>query len=214
VAFGGGKRLPLSGRPGPVRDEAQVRWLISYSDFMMQLVCLFILMYSVTVLRRPAAAADAGRTPPPELSPLLRDVEAKLRRFPEGGRIRLVPASDGFRLQILYEMFAEGSDALTAEGRALVDFAAFLLAPVQSRGCAVSGVGHAAPGEAGDGALGLSLARARSAWEWATRPAAPDRLDPARFEAAGRGARDPVADPASPATRPLNRRVDFLVRLP
>jgi len=28
------------------KDESEVRWLISYSDFMMQLVCLFILLYS------------------------------------------------------------------------------------------------------------------------------------------------------------------------
>ena len=27
------------------KDESEVRWLISYSDFMMQLVCLFILLF-------------------------------------------------------------------------------------------------------------------------------------------------------------------------
>jgi len=32
---------PRSGE----KDESEVRWLISYSDFMMQLVCLFILLY-------------------------------------------------------------------------------------------------------------------------------------------------------------------------
>src|SRR5260221_555528 len=30
------------------KDESEVRWLMSYSDFMMQLVCLFILLYSVS----------------------------------------------------------------------------------------------------------------------------------------------------------------------
>jgi flagellar motor protein MotB len=32
----------------PEKDESEVRWLMSYSDFMMQLVCLFILLYSVS----------------------------------------------------------------------------------------------------------------------------------------------------------------------
>src|SRR6516164_5529095 len=32
----------------PEKDETEVRWLMSYSDFMMQLVCLFILLYSVS----------------------------------------------------------------------------------------------------------------------------------------------------------------------
>src|SRR6185369_14573623 len=34
--------------PPPEKDETEVRWLMSYSDFMMQLVCLFILLYSVS----------------------------------------------------------------------------------------------------------------------------------------------------------------------
>ena len=41
--------VPGSGQ-APEKDEGQVRWLISYSDFMMQLVCLFILLYSVSSL--------------------------------------------------------------------------------------------------------------------------------------------------------------------
>jgi flagellar motor protein MotB len=42
------------GAPHVEKDESEVRWLISYSDFMMQLVCLFILLYSV-------ANIDAGK---------------------------------------------------------------------------------------------------------------------------------------------------------
>src|SRR6516165_782265 len=44
----------LGGHPAPEKDESEIRWLISYSDFMMQLLCLFILLYSV-------CATDAGK---------------------------------------------------------------------------------------------------------------------------------------------------------
>src|SRR3982750_2594189 len=44
------KRAPAFrvGGAQPEKDETEVRWLMSYSDFMMQLVCLFILLYSVS----------------------------------------------------------------------------------------------------------------------------------------------------------------------
>src|SRR6059036_412378 len=44
------KRLPplRFAPPAPEKDETEIRWLMSYSDFMMQLVCLFILLYSVS----------------------------------------------------------------------------------------------------------------------------------------------------------------------
>ena len=42
-------RKIVLGAPRPSeKDESEVRWLISYSDFMMQLVCLFILLSSVS----------------------------------------------------------------------------------------------------------------------------------------------------------------------
>src|SRR5579862_4575938 len=46
-------------RPGE-KDESEVRWLISYSDFMMQLVCLFILLYSVSSLDKGRMALVAA----------------------------------------------------------------------------------------------------------------------------------------------------------
>src|SRR4051794_11294248 len=44
------KRRPhlFLGGSASEKDESEVRWLMSYSDFMMQLVCLFILLYSVS----------------------------------------------------------------------------------------------------------------------------------------------------------------------
>ena len=50
----------LPARPRAPRDESEVRWLISYSDFMMQLVCLFILLYSVSTMD-PAKASAVAR---------------------------------------------------------------------------------------------------------------------------------------------------------
>ncbi|HXG61903.1 MAG TPA: flagellar motor protein MotB [Planctomycetota bacterium] len=61
-----GRPLKLFVGSGPARDETEVRWLISYSDFMMQLVCLFLLLYASTALapemrRRTARAYRAAR---------------------------------------------------------------------------------------------------------------------------------------------------------
>src|SRR5258706_2785183 len=43
------QKIVIGARPRE-KDESEVRWLMSYSDFMMQLVCLFILLYSVSSL--------------------------------------------------------------------------------------------------------------------------------------------------------------------
>jgi flagellar motor protein MotB len=197
--------LPGAAAGAPVRDEDQIRWLISYSDFMMQLVCLFILLY---------AAAFSGRlrepVRPPEPPALLRELEPILGRLPEGGRIRILPEADGFRVRPGAALFTEGGEELTAEGKALVDAAAALVAPFAGRAAELAVVGHAAPGEPEPGRL--SRARARAAWEWATRPGAPARLAGERLRAAGRGAHEPSADSLDPAARALNRRVEFIVR--
>ncbi|MFN3485359.1 MAG: flagellar motor protein MotB [Planctomycetota bacterium] len=203
-------REPRGVPPGasagiPVRDEDQIRWLISYSDFMMQLVCLFILLY---------AAAFAGlsreRARPPDPPALLRELEPILRRMPEGGRLRIVAEPDGFRVRPGAALFEEGGEALAPEGRALVDAAAALVGPFSGRAAELEVVGHAAPGE--PEAERLSRARARAVWEWVTRPEAPARLDPALLRAAGRGAGEPVADSLDPGARALNRRVEFVAR--
>src|SRR5437016_2566887 len=55
------RRPALSGMArAPEKDESEVRWLISYSDFMMQLVCLFILLYSVSSLDKGRMARVAA----------------------------------------------------------------------------------------------------------------------------------------------------------
>jgi outer membrane protein OmpA-like peptidoglycan-associated protein len=197
--------LPGGGAGAPARDEEQIRWLISYSDFMMQLVCLFILLYAAAFVGRPREGARA-----PEPPALLRELEPILKRLPEGGRIRIQAEPDGFRVRPAAALFEENGAALTAEGGALADAAAALVAPFAGRAAELEVVGHAAPGEGQAGRL--SRERARAAWEWVTRAGSPARLDAARLRAAGRGAHEPAADSLDPAARALNRRVEFVVR--
>ena len=57
------KKLVIGAPRTGDKDESEVRWLISYSDFMMQLVCLFILLYSVYASFNPLPAAPYNLTP-------------------------------------------------------------------------------------------------------------------------------------------------------
>src|SRR5579864_6415662 len=108
------KRHPLL--PGPAsgreKDESEVRWLISYSDFMMQLVCLFILLYSVSSVDTskavPLAQAwrdeaglgevrlpSTGKTPnvpltSVDLGAAIHEVQIMAGRHPGGGSLRIV----------------------------------------------------------------------------------------------------------------------------
>jgi chemotaxis protein MotB len=239
----GARSRPARGR-GLVRlvpargekDESEVRWLTSYSDFMMQLVCLFILLYSVSTLdpgrttaatyrgdefgSEPASASGGrdGRFPAlrPELAAALRQVRAALGRYPEGRLIRISPTDDGFRLGLTGEMFEEGSSLPTRDGARLLDVAALLLNPLQPRASSIEVVGHASAGpvdrEEGS-ALKRSLSRALEAMRRVSRPDLSRRLDPALLRPAGRGAHEPAADGGAPSTRALNRRVEFLVHL-
>jgi len=54
------KKVEIGGGHAVEKDESEVRWLISYSDFMMQLVCLFILLYSVSALDKGKMAIAAA----------------------------------------------------------------------------------------------------------------------------------------------------------
>jgi flagellar motor protein MotB len=225
------------GAPHVEKDESEVRWLISYSDFMMQLVCLFILLYSVANIDpvKAGAVAQAWREevglddpkthsdrPGPELPLTMADLPATLRsiqvvlsRYPQGSQIRISPTADGFRLQLVYEVFREREAALTKQGEPLLDLAALILKPYEARVRVIEVTGHTSAGdtEKEDGsAFRLSLSRARAAYRHVTRADAPVRLDERRLSAAGRGPHDPVTESLGPATRSLNRRIDFVVR--
>jgi len=218
--------------PPPEKDESEVRWLMSYSDFMMQLVCLFILLYSVSSVDTskavPLAQAwrdevglgelrlpSTGRTPnvpltSADLSALIHEVQIMAGRHPAGGSLRVVRSLEGFRLQLAYGMFEKNSDRLDARGVQAVDLVASLLQPVRDRLASVEIVGHASVDE--DRPEDLSVSRAASALRRLTRPEASGRLDAAPLRAVGRGASDPAADNAEETGRMLNRRIEFAVR--
>src|SRR5437762_14242322 len=113
------KRLPplRFAPPAPEKDETEIRWLMSYSDFMMQLVCLFILLYSVSSVDTSKAiplaqawrdevgvgevripSAPKSATAPltmAELSPILHEIRILSGRHPGGSALRAVRTAGG-----------------------------------------------------------------------------------------------------------------------
>ena len=215
------------------KDESEVRWLMSYSDFMMQLVCLFILLYSVSSVdtskavplaqawRDEAGLGDVrlpstGKTPnvpltAVDLNVAIHELQIMAGRHPGGGSLRVARSADGFTLQLAYGMFDRGSDRLEAQGIQAADLVADLLLPLKERVASIEIVGHASADE--DQALDLSLRRAASMLQRLARPEAPSRLTGLAQVAAGRGAHHPTADNGEESGRRLNRRVEFVVRL-
>jgi len=163
---------PRSGE----KDESEVRWLISYSDFMMQLVCLFILLYSVSSLdkgrmARVAAAYRASVGIGEVAAYEVRSSGDKLAvgdrsllggalgggDLPRGLRYRVDEVSGGYRVAFEGSLFGEGGAELSEEGGQALDGAARLL------GAYAGLVRVSASGEdAADGeSLRLSILRAR-----------------------------------------------------
>ncbi|MBI2900930.1 MAG: OmpA family protein [Planctomycetes bacterium] len=229
-----GSAAAAAGEP----DESAVRWLISYADFMMQLVCLFILLYSVSSLdvNKLKAIVEAWReqiglepvkvdrksegekTPVTAVKPaeIAERVTLELGRVPDGRSLRVSPTADGFRVSVAAPMFVEGKDDLAPQGEKILDLVAWLLKPYEAHFTAVEIEGHGAAGETdGEGRLllRLSLDRARAAARHLLRPEAPHPLAASRFVVSGRGASDPVADETRPEERPKNMRVDFRVEI-
>jgi flagellar motor protein MotB len=156
-------RKIVIGAPRAVeKDESEVRWLISYSDFMMQLVCVFILLYSVSSLDKGRMARVAGGyraavgigdlvahetgTPGEWVAvgdrsllggevgggDLLRDI-----------RYRLTPHEGGLRVVFDEPLFDAGSAELTPKGAEAVDGAARTLRAYAGR-VVVTGAGDGA----------------------------------------------------------------------
>jgi flagellar motor protein MotB len=239
---GGGRHgygYGMGGHPAPEKDESQVRWLISYSDFMMQLLCLFILLYSIS-------ATDAGKVSPiaqswreqvglepihamsesmresslpltmEKLPAVLKDMQVVLSRYPEGGKIRITPTSDGFKLHLFYEMFEEGSGTPSRQGLRILDLAALILKPFERRVKSLEVVGHTAADDAdreGGSALRLSLARAREAYRYLTSMDCLHPLEGGLLIAGGRGPYEPAANNLEARSRGFNRRVEFVAHL-
>jgi flagellar motor protein MotB len=186
--------LPRGGE----KDESEVRWLISYSDFMMQLVCLFILLYSVSSLDkgRMARVAAAYRA-----SVGIGEVVAFETRssgdtlavgdrsllggalgggdLPRGLRYRVDEVPGGYLVAFDAPLFETGSSELSEAGGKALDAAARVLGAYAGL-IRITGTGE----DASDGdTLRLSMARARAAAVRLERAG----LDP-RFLAAAGGA--------------------------
>jgi chemotaxis protein MotB len=215
------------------KNESEVRWLMSYSDFMMQLVCLFILLYSVSSVDTSKAVplaqawrdetglgevrlpSTGGRPNVPltstDLSATIHEVQIMAGRHPAGGSLRVIRFLEGFRLQLSYGMFERNSDRLDARGVQAADLAASILEPVQDRLASVEIVGHVSTDE--ERPEELSLERAAGTLRRLTRSDAPQRLSKLPLRAVGRGAHDPAANNAEESGRVFNRRVEFVVRM-
>src|SRR6185503_15155875 len=163
----------------------------------MQLVCLFILLYSVSSIDtskavpiaqawrdevgvsevRVPSAPKSSHAPltAGNLSSVLHEIRILAGRHPGGGSLHVFQNADGIRLHFAYEMFDRRSPQLTKAGMQVADLAALLLQHLlqssQPRVASIELVGHASADE--EGALGLSLSRAHETLRWMTRPEAP-----------------------------------------
>lgn len=162
------------------KDESEVRWLISYSDFMMQLVCVFILLYSVSSLDRGRmarvaaayrAAVGIGDLAAQEASTTGDRLAVGDRSLlggdlaggdlPRDLRYRIDPVPGGLRGVFDAALFDVGSADLTAQGAEAVDGAARVVRAYAGRTVVTA---------AGDGPddrdpIRLALARSRAVVE-------------------------------------------------
>jgi flagellar motor protein MotB len=171
------KKLALGVPPRDERDESEVRWLISYSDFMMQLVCLFILLYSVSSLDkgRMARMASSYRASVGlgELAAYeTRSEGTKLalgERSLLGGRLgggdlprelryRLEPVAGGWRAAFSDPLFAPGSSVLQPGSVPALDSVARVLR-AYAGSVVITGTGDETPGS---DPLRLGALRARA----------------------------------------------------
>jgi flagellar motor protein MotB len=171
-------KIVIGARRSGEKDESEVRWLISYSDFMMQLVCLFILLYSVSSLDkgRMARVAAAYRA-----SVGIGDVAAYETRtsgdklavgdrsllggalgggdLPQGLRYHVDKVPGGYRVAFDEAIFEAGAAELSDAGGKALDGVARVLGAYAGL-IRVTGAGE----DATDGdALQLSISRARAA---------------------------------------------------
>lgn len=184
------------------KDESEVRWLISYSDFMMQLVCLFILLYSVSTLdkgrmaRVSAAyrasvgqgelAAHEEKTGGERLAlgdRALLAGELGGSDLPRGLRVRIEPVSGGLRAAFDAPVFEAGSAELSAKGGGEIDAAARVLRAYAGRAVVTASGEDATDGDP----LKLALARSQAVAQRLIRAG----LDPRFVAAAGRPSAGP-----------------------
>lgn len=220
-------KKPALSAPPPEKDESEVRWLISYSDFMMQLVCLFILLYSVSSIDQSKVSKIAAAY---RASIGLGEAPAR-ERVGEGGRlavgdrplvggdlsggdtpvdvsVKIEVLPGGWRVGFSEELFERGSFQITGRGRHLLDQAAGFLWAYAGQGV-VTGLAGDGPEDALQGDVSrLAAERAAAAVAHLTRPGFAKALD-GRFLRAVGGAADAAAGDA----RSRGRRVTLSLRM-
>jgi chemotaxis protein MotB len=221
-------------------DASEVRWLISYSDYMMQLVVLFILLYSVSAVEtgklkeiaeetrkflgvKPRGRHHAVMDRPPErfaqmpVSQSLDELLRQLKHF--GGKdavpdVAAVPLYEGIKITVRSAQFDEGSAEPPASMDRVIDqVAQFLVSHPASR-VEVRGHTSVSPGDtAGGDPWLLSFRRAKAVAEKLQGDRTNPRVMPARFRVTGCSFNEPMAGTGAetPEGRAADRRVEIIV---
>jgi len=189
------------GVPAPEKDETEVRWLISYSDFMMQLVCLFILLYAASLLGKdklaivarsyraavglpePAAGEVPGAGAPTSVDPPLAGGRLGPADLPPRLAVRLEEVRGVRFVRFERPLFEPGSASLTPAARAHLDEAAGRLRPYAGR---VFVTATAGPSEGDGDPVRLAQARAEAAVLHVGRDRFEAAIDPRFVQAGGR----------------------------
>lgn len=222
-------------------DASEVRWLISYSDYMMQLVVLFILLYSVsaadmTKLQAVSVAArdylgvkargrhpavDVRPTDPDGRQPVKRSLSDILEEIKEkfGGKdamanVDAIPIFEGIKITVRSAQFAEGS----AEPPVVMDgvineVAQFLQSHPAGR---VEVRGHTSASTADmikENAWLLSFLRAQAVADKLLGNRKDPRINPARLRITGCSSNEPVPETGTetPQGSAADRRVEIII---
>ncbi len=204
----------------PPRDESEVGWSVPWSDLMMVMFILFVVLFATRVAEREAGAV---------FRPNASDASASLGsawipwRSP-GERLATAPASlpgvdvavasdDSIRLRLPSALlFERGSVEIGAEAGDVLDGVASVLTDAVGP---IHVIGHTDddPVESEAFPTNWELAPARAA---AVARALIVRgvLDPGRVTVMGRGKHEPVAPNVSEEAKARNRRVEILIPAP
>lgn len=217
------KRPPRKHSPPQELDSGL--WMVPYADLMSNLMILFLALF-VTSYATNGAALERALSQMQETLAAPDQAAAAARRAEEARlAVELEKALEGIRLDEMGVrvtrryihltlpapvLFAEGSDALSAEGRRALEPLARLLATVENP-VLVSGHTDALPIVGGRHRTNWELSAARA---FAVIAALREQgLAASRFRARGYGEFRPAADNATPDGRRRNRRIELsLVR--
>jgi len=199
------KKISLGGGHAVEKDESEVRWLISYSDFMMQLVCLFILLYSVSSLDKGKMAlvsayyrASIGLGEPPIQEPPSKGAhlavgDRPLVGAPDGRaevppdvNYKVDPVPGGWMVRFDTRVFEPGSAVLSPAVRASLDAIATRFRSYAGT-TFVTGFAAPKPDDAVEEApMKLAQARAEAVVFHLSREGFAGALDPRFLQAAGK----------------------------